>query len=161
MAKEEVTLEGTAEEAAAKPEPIVNKRMVTTVAKALSIQLPGCLYHGGWFYVGERNAAFEKGKLTFVLAVEPSVSQADVLKTWHDPLTWLLRQVKKDNKAESTYLKTYAKLYRERQPGRVIYTLQFPDRCLDTLDAMVAIPEGVEIADENKAVIPEGDGSIC
>lgn len=164
MAKEEVNMTAPEheEQQEAKAQPIVNRKMITTCAKALSMQLPGVLYRGGWFYVGRNNAAYESGKLTFVIAVEPSVSQCDVLDTWRKPLTWLLQQVKKDNTLESKYLETYAKLFRERQPGRVIYTLQFSERCLDTLDMMVAVPEGVEINDpsaNNNTV--EGDGTIC
>lgn len=164
MAKEEINMSAPEqqEQQEIKAQPIINKKMVTVIAKALSMQLPGCLYHNGWFYVGKQNSAYEAGKLTFMLAVEPCVSQDDVLETWRKPLTWLLRQVKKDNSLESKYLETYGKLFRERQPGRVIYTLQFSERCLDTLDEMVAIPEGIEINDPSASnSTPEGDGSIC
>lgn len=166
MAKEEIDMNASAEQQeqqeTVKAQPIINKKMVTVIAKALSTQVPGVLYHNGWFYVGRNNAAYESGKLTFVLAVEPSVSQNDVLDTWRKPLTWLLQQVKKDNTLQSKYLETYAKLFRERQPGRIIYTLQFSERCLDTLDMLVAVPEGVEINDPASATTaPEGDGTIC
>lgn len=167
MAKEEINMNAPAEQQEqqefVKAQPIINKKMVTVCAKALSMQLPGVLYHNGWFYAGRNNAAYEAGKLTFVLAVEPCVSQSDVLDTWRKPLTWLLRQERKDNSLESKYLETYAKLFRERQPGRVIYTLQFSERCLDTLDMQVAVPEGIEINDPNAAnsSANEGDGTIC
>lgn len=163
MAKEEISMTTAPEkeQETVKASPIINKKMVTAIAKALSCQLPGSLYHNGWFYVGRTNAAYEAGKLTFMLAVEPSVSQEDVLNTWRQPLTWLLRQESKDNSLESKYLEKYARLFRERQPGRVIYTLQFAERCLDTLDMMVAVPEGIEINDPNNNSEPEGDGKIC
>lgn len=168
MAKEEVNLnapeaEAAAQEAVIKAEPIINRKMVNVCAKALSMKLPGCLYRGGWFYIGKNNAAYEANKLTFVLAVEPHVSQEDVLDTWRQPLNWLIREVKKDNSLVSKYLETYGRLFRERQPGRCIYTLQFPEKCIDTLDMMVAIPEGVEITDPNASSnnANEGDGSIC
>lgn len=165
MAKEEISMTTTApekEQETVKANPIINKKMVTAIAKALSCQLPGSLYHNGWFYVGRNNAAYEAGKLTFMLAVEPSVTQEEVLNTWRQPLTWLLHQEKKDNTLKSQYLETYARLFRERQPGRVIYTLQFAERCLDTLDMLVAVPEGIEINDPNKDNNqPEGDGKIC
>jgi hypothetical protein len=165
MAKEEVNMNAPEQQEATetKAQPIINKKMVTVIAKALAAQLPGSLYHNGWFYVGKNNPAYEAGKLTFVLAVEPCVSQDDVLDTWRRPLTWLLQQVKKDNTLQSKYLETYARLFRERQPGRCIYTLQFSERCLDTLDMMVAVPEGIEILDPgaSNSSTPEGDGSIC
>ena len=165
MAKEEIKMDAPEqqEQATVKAEPIVNRKMVNICAKYLSTQLSGCLYRGGWFYIGKNNSAYEAGKLTFVLAVEPCVTQEDVLNTWRQPLTWLLRQEKKDNSLTSRYLETYGKLFRERQPGRVIYTLQFPERCLDTLDMAVAVPEGIEINDPNASNNnPDGgDGSIC
>lgn len=164
MAKEEINMNAPEqqEQREVKAEPIINKKMVNVCAKALSMQLAGCLYRGGWFYIGKNNSSYEAGKLTFVIAVEPSVTQEDVLDTWRQPLTWLLRQEKKDNSLTSHYLEKYGKLFRERQPGRVIYTLQFPERCLDTLDMAVAVPEGIEINDPNaNSNANEGDGTIC
>ena len=164
MAKEEVNMnesEATEKEAAAQPQAIVNKRMLMDVARVLGAQLAGSLYRNGWFYIPERNTAYEKGKLSFQLATEPSVTKDEVLNTWREPFNWMLREVKKDNTLTSKYLETYARLYRERQPGRINWLLQFPDRCMETLEYKIAIPEGIEIADSNQTMPENGDGSIC
>lgn len=162
MAKEEVNMEEPAKEAAElKAEPIINKRMLMDCAKALGAQLAGSLYRNGWFYVPEKNASYEKGKLTFMLATEPSVTVEQVLGTWREPFNWLLREVKKDNTLVSRYLETYARLFKERQPGRINWTLQFSERCMETLETKVAIPEGIEIKDPQQSVPEGGDGSIC
>lgn len=165
MAKEEINMNAPAEQQEqqefVKAEPIINKRMLMDCAKALGAQLAGSLYRNGWFYVPEKNSAYEKGKLTFMLATEPSVTVEQVLGTWREPFNWLLREVKKDNTLVSKYLETYARLFKERQPGRINWTLQFSERCMETLETKVAIPTGIEIVDPNQAVPDEGDGSIC
>ena len=163
MAKEEINMETAAVAAAPETEtkPVVNQRMLMDIAKALSIQLAGVLYKNGWFYVPQKNAAYESGKLSFVLATEPSVTANEVLSTWRQPFDWYLRQVKKDNSLTSKYLETYGRLFKERQPGRINWTLQFSEKCMETLEAKVAIPEGIEIIDPQQNVPSEGDGSIC